>query len=417
MILNPNIAVNGLSPFLNPESESYQGTCVADTGTYGVSTALYAAAASTAQGDFIYLENVSGKSYIVWLDIDAAGTAPVGPVSGQAEVALLTFPAGAAAVQADYFTIENQAGADFAVWLDIDANGTAPSGAVYTAATNKVEVDILSTDSAAEIAGKIKAAIELDGSWADVTIVDNSDGTLTFTQDNIGVTVDPVTYKEDDSDAGGIVAAVSTQGTDGPDFKIEVNILSTDEAAGIATKVAAALALSADFEDITVVDDEEGTLTFTQDLIGVNAAIASLKADESAEGSTTVATTTAGVASNYQSTSFTFSTDDNDYYVWFDVGGEGVDPTSSTEGIEISIDAKDSSSDIASAIATALTAKDDVSAVADLEKFFWNNVDTGNETDAANVDSPITISTRRQGQDGSYYPAMSPADISLNPSA
>lgn len=54
-------------------------------------------------------------------------------------------------VQADYFTFENSAGNTWAVWFDIDANGTAPTGATYVSATNKIEVDILSTNTPNQI--------------------------------------------------------------------------------------------------------------------------------------------------------------------------------------------------------------------------------------------------------------------------
>ena len=62
-------------------------------------------------------------------------------------------------VQADYVTFEDSDGDDYAVWFDIDAAGTAPTGATYVAATNKVEVDILSTDSPNVIMSKYVSAL------------------------------------------------------------------------------------------------------------------------------------------------------------------------------------------------------------------------------------------------------------------
>ena len=48
--------------------------------------------------------------------------------------------------QADYFTFRSASGITFAVWFDIDSAGTPPTGATYTSATNKIKVDILSTN-------------------------------------------------------------------------------------------------------------------------------------------------------------------------------------------------------------------------------------------------------------------------------
>lgn len=58
-------------------------------------------------------------------------------------------------VQADYITFENSAGEDYAVWFDIDANGTIPTGASYLAASNQIQVPILSTDTPNQIMSKI----------------------------------------------------------------------------------------------------------------------------------------------------------------------------------------------------------------------------------------------------------------------
>lgn len=287
MILNPNTKVENLNPFLGPLAESYQIDCVADTGEYEVTT--------------------------------------------------VTCPATAEATQADYFYFENQAEADFAIWLDIDANGTAPTGAVYTGATNKIEVDIATGDDAAAVAGKVKAAIELNGNWADVTIVDNSDGTLTFTQDLLGATTDAEPHNADDTGAGSIAIEITNDGVD----------------------------------------------------------------------------------SNYQNTSFAINSagDATTYYVWFDVDSQGTDPSGTGTGVEVDLTASMTNTQVATALAAALTALDDFYAQADRNQVFFNNAATGTATDIADVDSPLEFTTRKQGQAGSYYPAMSPADLDLTPSA
>ncbi len=135
---------------------------------------------------------------------------------GVKESTTITLPSTAGATQGDYFTYENAAGVKYAAWLDIDADGTAPTGAEYVAATNKIEVDIVTAETDAQVAAKVKAAIEADGSFAaaDLTITDNVDGTLTLDQDNIGVTTDPVPHDASDSGAGSVTILVDTEGVD-----------------------------------------------------------------------------------------------------------------------------------------------------------------------------------------------------------
>ncbi len=72
--------------------------------------------------------------------------------------------------QADYMTFENAGGDDYAIWFDIDAAGTAPSGASFVAATNKVEIDILSTDSPNQILSKLLSQALIFGIATDFTL-------------------------------------------------------------------------------------------------------------------------------------------------------------------------------------------------------------------------------------------------------
>ena len=66
-------------------------------------------------------------------------------------------------VQADYITFQNSAGDTFAVNIDIDSNGTLPTGASYLAATNKITVGILSTDTPNQIMSKIVSVLLTNG--------------------------------------------------------------------------------------------------------------------------------------------------------------------------------------------------------------------------------------------------------------
>jgi len=66
-------------------------------------------------------------------------------------------------VQADYITFRNAAGVTYAVWFDIDGANTPPTGATYLSATNKIEINILSTDSPNQIISKISSDLFIAG--------------------------------------------------------------------------------------------------------------------------------------------------------------------------------------------------------------------------------------------------------------
>lgn len=128
---------------------------------------------------------------------------------GAFEVATITCPATAGATQGDYFMLYNFFGNSYAVWLDIDDNGTAPTGANYLGADNQVEVDILTGDSAILVAQKVAAALEAI-LW--VTVDNNGDGTITFTQQRRRATTNPSTHDESDAGSGSFTATVDTAG-------------------------------------------------------------------------------------------------------------------------------------------------------------------------------------------------------------
>lgn len=67
--------------------------------------------------------------------------------------------------QADYFTFESAGGVTFAVWFDIDAAGIAPTGATYVAATNKIEVDILSSFTEDQIVSALSSVLSGNGAF------------------------------------------------------------------------------------------------------------------------------------------------------------------------------------------------------------------------------------------------------------
>jgi len=107
-----------------------------------------------------------------------------------------------------------------AVWLDIDAAGTAPTGAKYLAADFQVEVDIVNAATAITNATAFYDALLLATGWADeVTLVDIGDGTITMTQDYNGVAAEADPENEDDSGVGSITSSTGTTGTVGDAYE------------------------------------------------------------------------------------------------------------------------------------------------------------------------------------------------------
>ena len=80
--------------------------------------------------------------------------------------------------QADYITFEDTGGDDYAVWFDIDAAGTVPTGGTYVSATNKVEIDILSTDTPNQILAKLLSQLLTAGIATDFTVSQSASASL-----------------------------------------------------------------------------------------------------------------------------------------------------------------------------------------------------------------------------------------------
>jgi len=88
----------------------------------------------------------------------------------------------------------------------------------------------------------------------------------------------------------------------------------------------------------------------------------------------------------------------NDYYVWIEVGGSGAtDPEPGGTGIKVSVATDASNSTVASAVSTALAAKDDFSTGVSTATITVTNAVRGSVTDAADVDTGFTITTGTEG--------------------
>ncbi len=114
-------------------------------------------------------------------------------------VTVVSVPATASATQADYAVLSTTSGAKVALWLDIDAAGTAPTGAAYLAAGTKIKVSIIGGGTAAQNGLIFKTALDGVGGY---TAVDNGDGTVTATQTVFGAVTAPAKHNANDSGNG-----------------------------------------------------------------------------------------------------------------------------------------------------------------------------------------------------------------------
>lgn len=339
--------------------ESGQSTITLNTLTdLAITTeAIDAGVAGAAQAETVTIPTVA-EAQIEVLTV---------PTTGAFQVETVTFPATAGATQADYFVIENVAGADFAVWLDIDSDGTAPSGDIYTATTNKIEVNIATEGTAAANAAAAKTAIELNINWAGITITDNEDGTLTFTQNTVGDVVDVVKKNADDTSEGSFTSVLDTNGVanavtqadyftivnvDGTifaawldldangteptgaiytaaDVKIEVNVTSGNTAITNAAAVKAAIEANENWDGITITNNLDGTLTLTQDSKGAVDNIIVKSADDSGAGSFSASTTNEGVSGVEQGDYVVLKNalSQETVAVWMNVDSDDTEPT------------------------------------------------------------------------------------------
>lgn len=130
---------------------------------------------------------------------------------GAYEVQTIVPAAFASTAQGDFVIITNASGVATAIWLDKDADGTEPAGLLYAATDAQIEVDVVSGDTAAQIATKINTAIS--GVIAGFTTsVDNATVTLTATLK--GNCTAPVRKNTAEDGNGSFTVATGTAGTD-----------------------------------------------------------------------------------------------------------------------------------------------------------------------------------------------------------
>lgn len=84
--------------------------------------------------------------------------------SGTASTALkFSVTSSGQPAQGDYVRFQNSAASTWAAWFSIDGNLSAPVGATYLSATNKIRVDILSSDTPNQVISKLVSALLTGG--------------------------------------------------------------------------------------------------------------------------------------------------------------------------------------------------------------------------------------------------------------
>jgi len=128
------------------------------------------------------------------------------------EVQLVTLATVAGTTTGDFFIVENAAGLKMAVWLDKAGTNSPPIGAIYSAADVKVRANISSDTTATTVSARVAAAMTAGGPIANLTRLDNLDGTITFTATKVGNVTAPSQFRADEGGAGSVVTATVTGG-------------------------------------------------------------------------------------------------------------------------------------------------------------------------------------------------------------
>lgn len=132
-------------------------------------------------------------------------------MGGSFEVQDVLAPSTAGATQGDYFVLTKPNGVSVAGWLDINAAGVAPVGAAYVAATTKVKCSIVTGGTAAQNGTIIAAAFAASPQgWAPTDLLN---GHVSFTQTFKGDAAAPARHNAADAGNGSFTVATTTAGT------------------------------------------------------------------------------------------------------------------------------------------------------------------------------------------------------------
>lgn len=257
------------------------------------------------------------------------------PATGEYGEHILSVPATAAATQGDFCVLySKKLNKSVGVWLDIDANGTAPTSLVYSSTDYQVEVNIVTGGTAIQNAAALVLALAAETNFTDVTVDNNLDGTITFTQDVVGDTTEKFGYaNSDNTGAGSFLVTITEVGLAGitqadyvvlsntagdtlavwfdvdedgteptgaaygaADSTLLVPIATGDDSTTNATNVFGLLGADAWSDSMVLTDNLNGTIKVATTIGVASTAADPHNADDSTVGSITIAATQVGAA-------------------------------------------------------------------------------------------------------------------------
>jgi hypothetical protein len=182
---------------------------------------------------------------VAW-EFEAVPTAPIEIDLGRIDQYTWNFADIGTSADGDFIVLEDATGALWAAALDVDGTGVANAGAVWTsvAAAKKTVVDISALTDDEDIAAAVKAALELlVGFTAKFTLTDNGDGTVLAVTDTQYAATSWGTYNIDESGAGSTSVTVASAGAN-PTVHTSTNTIDAT-AHGFLTGMKARVAISA----------------------------------------------------------------------------------------------------------------------------------------------------------------------------
>ncbi len=155
-----------------------------------------------------FLERMDYGSSDFGLSLMLPGTAEIPGTTAEFSLAI---PAANILSQAEYIAFADFDDSAVAAWFNIDSDDTAPTGAEYLAADVQVQVDILSTDNADQVATKLASALVTACPTLGFPRVNNL---VSILYGNPGPRAVPASYVEDDSNVGSVTVTTVAPGSD-----------------------------------------------------------------------------------------------------------------------------------------------------------------------------------------------------------
>lgn len=384
---NPSLVANKMQNYLSGLAGGSYAASIGvklNTGN-AVSASKTVTLTSPLAGDILIINGVSfiaGTDWVIGTDavstsnlatvINASSNGLIsGLVSASASTNILTISADIPGVSGNMVTLEVLGTTAIAVaGAGVAASGTLVMATVADAATAVINGTTLTAVDKKEKT-QVTAVADL-GAFEAITLTAIADTGVVEVQT---ITV-PTTAAATQGDyfvltntAGSTVALwlnIDANGTPpsgaaytAANSKITVNIVTGGTAAANAAILTAA---AASILGWTAVDNLNGTVTYTQGIMGNVTAAATHNENDGGAGSFSQATDTGGASSNLLNTYLLFSlkntggATETNYYLWMNVNSEGADPAPGGTGIALAIPKSSTASAIGTLMRASLSA-------------------------------------------------------------